>query len=136
MNKELLLKIKEQILREPKQFVMGTWFTPFPADSDGGDLWDNIKVPNCGTAACIAGWAIALHEGKAPSEVTGAIIKAENYLIKAENYLDIEMEDAEDLFYADHWDNDLQDRWDFAKSLEERAQIAAERIDQFIAERS
>jgi len=98
-----------------------------PYDSEGCDrLWKDVEVPNCGTAACIAGWAIALQDKVSPSEAIGA-------LMKASRYLGIDQEIAEDLFYEYHWDDELLDRWVEAESLEERAQIAAERIDQFIA---
>lgn len=128
MNKELLLKVREQILREPRQFVMGTWYTEHPMESEDNDeLWMGVEIPNCGTAACIAGWAISIAEKKSPHKASGTIGAASRYL-------DVKWEDAEDLFYEDHWDDDLQERWENASSLDERAQIAAERIDQFIAE--
>jgi|SRR6267142_3990747 len=126
MNKELLLRVKTQIIAEPKQFVMGTWYTKHPEGSEGSKLWEGVIVPNCGTAACIAGWAIALQDRVTPSKATGAIYKASQYL-------DILVEAADDLFHANHWPDDLFDRWEDAQSLGERAQIAAERIDRFIA---
>ena len=126
MNKKLLLRVKAQILAEPKQFIMGTWYTNFP-DIFDGDLWEGVKVPNCGTAACIAGWIVALHNNIKLNKAIGGHGTAAMYL-------NIRRYEANRLFYVENWPGDLRARWDNAKSLEERAQIAAERIDRFIAE--
>lgn len=45
-TKRLLERIKRQIKKEPKQFIMDAYF------------WSSYRIPNCGTAACIAGWAV------------------------------------------------------------------------------
>jgi hypothetical protein len=45
LNVRLLRRIQKQILKEPRQFQMPRMFDYRPA------------IPNCGTAACIAGWA-------------------------------------------------------------------------------
>lgn len=55
MNVELLLKVKDQILKEPRQFVMESWFRLSIRD-----------IPNCGTAACIGGWGIAIEFNENP----------------------------------------------------------------------
>ena len=52
----LLRKVQKQILLEPRQFDIQHWFTMFPKNV--------TRVPNCGTAACIAGWAIAFGEAE------------------------------------------------------------------------
>lgn len=57
MNTRLLRKVQRKILAEPKQFQMRTWFT--------SDL--DHKIPNCGTAACIGGWALVLSRKAKPS---------------------------------------------------------------------
>lgn len=134
MNKELLLKVKDQILKEPKQFFMGSWFsTQFDASKP---IW---PVPNCGTSACIAGWAVALNAKKNPN------LMAEHYNATHDSIesdamqaLEISYQDAQDLFFASYWPMDLRDRYQEMEykdnAPEELAKIAAERIDRFIAE--
>jgi hypothetical protein len=64
MNTELLLKVKEEILTEPRKIYMDTW------------LWDarevavpEERIPPCETVGCIAGWAVAVSDPRPPSEV-------------------------------------------------------------------
>jgi hypothetical protein len=52
MNTQLLQKVKQNILDHPDQFYMGGFFSAYTA---------NGKAGGCGTAACIAGWAVYLH---------------------------------------------------------------------------
>ena len=49
INKELLLQVRDRILAEPANFDMRCYAAP--------------REDGCGTTACIAGWAIALHGG-------------------------------------------------------------------------
>jgi hypothetical protein len=59
-----LRAIKKQILKEPRQFVMRGLFECLHStiDEDGyGVNSRQATVPNCGTAACIAGWACTLY---------------------------------------------------------------------------
>ena len=59
MNIRLLRRIQKQILKEPRQFHMeGLYTNNLP--------W---KIPNCGTAACIFGWGIALKAELSPLQV-------------------------------------------------------------------
>src|SRR5207249_11499573 len=99
MNKELLLKVKEQILKEPRQFVIRAWYSKHPIDKDGS-LWVGVEVPNCGTAACIAGWAIALYDKTSPLHAVGGHQTAAEYL-------DLHYNEAGELFYHEQWDDDL-----------------------------
>lgn len=58
-NVELLTKVRDLAVHEPAKFDMNTWVTikreliNFPEDTS------KIKV-ECGTTACIAGWAVQL----------------------------------------------------------------------------
>jgi hypothetical protein len=52
VNVELLKKIKEHILEEPRRLHMDNFVCRVPVDSP--------KNPPCGTVACIAGWAVIL----------------------------------------------------------------------------
>jgi len=160
MNIELLLQIKERILAEPAQFVMGDVFLSDVgrAYEDRGDI-RRESIPHCGTAACIAGWAIALHEQTDPKTARTLMRKrtgpgsAATWDALAVSVLGLTpsarwadggkgggQRDA--LFFVSGWPRDLQERWDEAAdgaeddpqaALETRAQIAAERIDRFIA---
>jgi len=65
MNTQLLRRIQRQILKEPEQFQMRTWFTS----------WSYSTIPNCGTAACIGGWAVSLKHGRTPRDERMAIPK-------------------------------------------------------------
>jgi hypothetical protein len=70
MNTELLLKVKEEILAEPRKLQMDAWL--WPAD-DFSDVKSPEEMPPCGTIGCIAGWTVAIAraeaEGIAPLEL-------------------------------------------------------------------
>lgn len=136
MNKEqrdLLLKAKKAILREPLQFTMGSWFTTEPEE-----LWGSERdVPNCGTAACIAGWVITCSKPEqdprqARETVVANRIYGENEEKLACTLLGVDRNTAQYLFYTSHWPNDMIVKWGDCETPEERAAVAAERIDQFI----
>lgn len=56
---ELLQRVAEHILEEPKRYWQGTW-----ALLNKGEIEDTVgSVPTCGTAACRGGWIVALHDG-------------------------------------------------------------------------
>lgn len=52
LNVKLLRQIQRRIKQEPRQFLMHSYF------------WVAPRIPNCGTAACIAGWAVTLTRTK------------------------------------------------------------------------
>lgn len=119
MNKELLLKIKEHILAEPKRLIMDdVAFRGRPGERvyDGGI---SFEIADCGTAACIAGWACLLSDER-PSLWYGERLLRLNYPEK--HYL----------FFASSWPTKFYHRWRNANTPQERAVIAAERIDHFI----
>ena len=116
MNTELLLRIKEHILAEPRRLLMeDVVFRGIPGEfiCDGGL---HFRLADCGTAACIAGWACILNN-ESPS------------LGRAKRILDL---DNAELFFVLSWPSKLYTRWRHAKTPQERAVIAAERIDYFI----
>lgn len=122
MNIELLQEIKARILAEPDSFRMDTW--------------------TCGTAHCIAGWAVLL------SGLTIANPDAETFAqrltdgrtpdMAATQVLDIPADPddwdspAERLFHVGDWPAEFEEAYEDAGSRSERAQIAANRIDRFI----
>jgi hypothetical protein len=112
INVELLLKVKERILAEPSQFDMRDW---------------RRSSPECGTVACIAGWACAIadaEEGIVPTDYHQIESRAEILL----------GERAIALFYASCWPDDLCfAEEDASVRSPEYAAVAAQAIDRFIA---
>lgn len=117
MNIELLQQIKARILAEPDAFRMDTW--------------------SCGTAHCIAGWACALNgltvknprehataqtltDGRYPGDVGAKLLGVRTPI-------------ADRLFMVSAWPKQFALAYLDTASRAERAQIAAERIDHFIA---
>lgn len=151
VNRDLLLKVKEKILAEPAQFEMEALFkdqSRFRLEIYSADL--PREVPNCGTAACIAGWAIAVHLGENPNSaeknwIRTKISLAELLGISHECTCGFEEEDCcrswhgesqrfRALCYVFGWPEEKQAAWHAAQDLEGRAQIAAEVIDLRLAE--
>jgi hypothetical protein len=62
MNTKLLRRIQKRILKEPRQFAMSWLFR-----SQEDVTW---KIPNCGTAACIAGWCGSVISGNNPKTIS------------------------------------------------------------------
>lgn len=124
MNVELLNKIKERITEEPRQFDMGTWFSPY-----------SPEIPNCGTAACIAGWALAISYNENPQRANLLALKeGTGYALPASRFLGLSYLESTRLFYTNQWP--LRFFWAYHEegiSPKEKARIACERIDQFIA---
>jgi len=119
-NKRLLEKIKLQIIAEPKQFIMRDYFE----SSD--------SIPNCGTAACIAGWACTLTKFKNPSKASEALsdkfYNGERLVwVRAKKALGLTEAQATNLFLQLHWP--AQFRGGNRRSLAERA---VKRIDHFL----
>lgn len=125
MNVELLQKVKEKILEEPLQFAMEEYFTPEVYGMDA----PREKIPNCGTAACIAGWVLTLHTGKNPRELWLADIPISS---RAARLLGLTWEEGDRLFILSGWPFSFGKRYRNAKTPQEQAQIAAERIEHFI----
>lgn len=124
VNIELLQRVKAKILEEPLQFAMEDFFTQ---EIFGFDA-PREEIPNCGTAACIAGWAFALDVGKKPES-----LRARGYSTReARIRLDLTQTQAGRLFLLIRWPNVYSSRYITAKTPQEQAQIAAERIEHFI----
>jgi hypothetical protein len=136
VNIELLKKIKAHVLASPKSFRMDHW--------------------NCGTAMCIAGWACALtgQRWALSDDDIRVLVSDENPGTVAADALDIgpfQPHMARDrhaaatrLFFVNAWPEQFQGRYDRERYDEDGepredvdyaglAQIAAERIDHFIA---
>lgn len=136
INIRLLRSIQRAILKEPKQFQMDAWFATQDTDPSWYDPDMPAKIPNCGTAACIGGWAIALTLKKNPD-------KARSYtdrrtmgtFNRAQKVLGLEGNMASRLFIEDNWPDPykkLYNRYTEKKQWKRRAQVAVRRIDHFI----
>lgn len=121
-TKELLLKVKEQILTEPSRFHMSHWF--YNKDENQDYYGPCALLHNCNTAACIAGWAIAL---------SGETELIEDPHEDAKRILGITESQANSLFYITSWEEpELRERFVSSRSEAEIAAIAAQIIDNFI----
>lgn len=117
MNVELLERVKQHILEEPKRLRMGF------VHATGDWVADLTNPPSCGTVGCIAGWTCVL--GNAPMR------NGQRYhSSQARDLLNITEEQGDRLFfnapegYTDVWKDD---------GSEATAKLCAERIDLFIA---
>lgn len=128
LNVRLLRRVKKAILKEPSQFVMGDWFV---CDGTEGRHDIERKIKNCGTAACIAGWTVALTVKKNPKEAREAAALDGGVVRIAANSLGLGP-DWDNLFYIDCWPEKFQRQWYKAKTLKGRASIAARRIEDYI----
>lgn len=130
MNVPLLLDIKAHILAEPDAFRMDVW--------------------SCGTAHCIGGWALVLNDVKLRrNQYDHECLVVEDGLKttsgEAARLLDLSIAYQEDedgdevaspftrLCYIENWPGRLGYDYERAQSRIKKAQIAAKRIDRFIA---
>ena len=128
MNVKLLRKIQEHILEEPKRFVMRT-FLIRPPDLDDdvfeGDDGTMVKFARCGTAACVAGWAVLLHDGMDT--------RVSNLRSRAKSLIGLKKGFNEDLlFEVGGWPTRFEEAYRSAKTQRGRARVAVRRIDHFI----
>ncbi len=141
LNTQLLLKIKKQILSDPKSFNMGTWRSEH----------------KCGTTMCIAGWAITLDVKDA--DWSNWSDGGQYFASFDRRFVDIRDDDGElftpsiaeevlglkddRLFYFSAWDepfsSDFEDTFnieDFSIRRQKQAEIAANYIDYYIANKA
>ena len=129
LNLKLLRKIQKHILAEPARFVMWTWFlrradTTSSYTPDGGN--DRVKFPDCGTAACIGGWACIL---------SGASLAGDIHT-RARNLLGLTLDEGRDLFSENRWPLELRAQLMDGKTPLARAKAGAAAIERFIKERA
>lgn len=123
MNIPLLRAIQARILAEPDAFRMDTW--------------------SCGTAHCIAGWALTLNGLKIanPGEVSGrqTVMGGLSPLAVAATLLELTSwasglpSGSSELFFVEEWPRTFREAFETSTSRREKARIAAARIDHFIA---
>lgn len=133
---ELLQKVADAIIAEPRQFVMTNWFVERlsrDAYRSNPRIYDIPRtIPNCGTAACIAGHVIAIANKMNPREASHS--KSTLHVKhEAARALGIDNELASKLFFVENWGHNFRDAYEEATTVEARAKIAYERIMFFIA---
>jgi hypothetical protein len=114
MNIFLLLKVAEAILAEPWHFNMDSW--------------------DCGTTACIGGWACRL--SGMPYHETRQLW----HYTYPKKFLKLSGEEAERLFFDENWPEQFRFSFDNLRDIdghienhEKAVQIAVARIHHFIA---
>lgn len=131
MNIELLLKVREAILLEPKRLDMWNWLGT-------ASKRDNPDGPKCGTIGCISGWACVLKEKEARGLKTfrGAARRLLNDvtigLLAGADALDLTNRQAGDLFVPSSWPTDLG-LCGTVEGTPKHAEVVAKGIDRFIA---
>ena len=95
LNVKLIRAIQKKIREVPEQFNMIDWFSSGPG------------IPNCGTAACIAGWAMTIHWRMSP-----VLAKQKRFSLLSEfgyamRLIGISREQAETVFYSDNWPDEV-----------------------------
>jgi hypothetical protein len=152
MNIKLLEQIRDTIKERPKQFLMKSWF--------GNYCEADLLASHCGTAACIAGWAITLADSYNNQFDGGKLTKFTNPQeasrqvkynrivpsSRASMLLEISQLQADKLFLAHNWPQPFWNKWNeleieslglpmlAREEIQVRmANLAVERIDHFIA---
>jgi hypothetical protein len=139
LNVELLLKVKQHILDEPKRLRMDTWLRHDVANgvrvsnSPGYGEPRTIEFPACGTVGCIAGWTAMLANPEYQESGLSNFGLSAFSIAKEELNIDEEIEPFH-LFYPDYWPTKLYERYLETQTAQERASIVAEAIDFYIQE--
>jgi len=137
MNIEMLNRVKQTILDEPRKLDMNVFLKRYPDEM----LGRAEDFTPCGTHACIAGWACILDimdkRGITVEEISRDTIRNkddyENEYGKAGKILAINRVEQYKLFYLEDWPSEFTKRYDDSKTAQERAEVTAQRIEHFIA---
>lgn len=90
MNGALFVAIADTIMEHPDHFTMDTWFDA--PNVEPSMVLDAVAGFQCGTAACIAGWAVALAQPNRDHHY--------NVSFHAQMLLDVDGDTASSLFYG------------------------------------
>ena len=110
LNAPLLIMIRERIKVDPELFNMSFWFSDIVIEGGEYGYYEHGEAPKetCGTAACIAGWAVSIdaHINDTPlMELLPAnVTRAERH---AGMLLGLSGEQCVSLFYRSAWDTKL-----------------------------
>ena len=130
LNVTLLREIQKQILTQPKTFFMADWIRRKEHRANtyfiNPDTQQAVQFEPCGTAGCVAGWAVLLTEKKGEEQLNeGGPIQW-----KAKDLLGL-TQDEMALFSVAHW-GPLSAAYHSAGSDLCRAVVAAKVIDRLI----
>jgi len=118
INATLLHLIREKIRLSPEEFDMNRWQTLFYKDDAGNrqaieytsyaNNQEELKFA-CGTAACIAGWAVKIGDTKTKPLTLLHIDKGWHGAIstRAQEFLGLTSVQAASLFYTQYWEDGL-----------------------------
>lgn len=121
MNVKLLKQIRKAILNQPRQFDMRGWFVT------------SANTPNCGTAACIAGWAIALSNNMNPLAAEDyAYNTSQTIPILARKLLQMPLGRSDIIFHSYLWPEPFCADFHKARSHKARASVAAKFLTHLI----
>lgn len=138
-------------MREPEQFEMAYWF-------DGRPCSNGNPRPNCGTAACIAGWALSIDFKQNPLQTarefkpTFKVVETPSYPFwklyesetivstghgyiiasRAEEVLSLSQDEGDRLFVVSNWPMSFRNQMDDARDALQKASVAYHRINHFI----
>lgn len=145
MNTELLLRVRDHILAEPRRLNMSRWAQPARPGNKvkiqyelGEQISDENSVkrltartaPPCETVACIAGWAVTLNN---PELIKGLSFYQINWYRRAQAALDLENDLLADrLFYPQYWPEPFCSAYTKCKTQRQRARLVAKVINNFI----
>lgn len=126
--KELLLRVREAILKEPARIRMANWRLTKRDQYLLVMHNDHAAIPPCGTVGCIAGWLVELHYKHPHSVVT--VQYAASKLIGWRDKIGIDCP----LFFTSDWPEDLKDKeYDlYTSGTPEYAAVVAAAIDRWI----
>lgn len=129
INVRLFRRIQKMISEYPQAFDMGTWDGKAGKEHGVTMGFDpkTMKEPNCGSACCVAGWAVTLGANTSLSKFLKDTDEADIWAVseKATELLGITDDQADAIFAweGDHYDIDNV-----------TAQEASEMIDRFLAD--
>ena len=138
-NIPMAKRVREQLLRFPDNFNMSSWYEEIWIPREQGAYGQN---DNCGTAACIAGWIVALD--LAGKQLSLPIINPNPMLFRAREKCNNHPEDraakligltvrqAQSLFLQDEWPEPYRQRFNRAEDGNEEAQVAVDYLTSLI----
>lgn len=130
MNVELLRKVEKHILEEPKRLYMSKWIRRVKQHELLDQAGNPREYASCGTAACIAGWAVILNN-EPFDEREPDFFNPSPIFEKARTILQLTEPEAIRLFEPLHWPTQF-----YVGLADDGSKIAAEttvrRIEHFI----
>jgi hypothetical protein len=125
VNRKLLRKIRDMIAKRPRQFLMDAFFDSICQTGE--------KASHCGTAACIAGWAIVLgRKAKDPAHAAQSVPLRNKAFDVGAKLLGLSQYQAGTLFSHYQWPEPFYARLNKATTPRAAANAAVARINHFL----